>query len=85
MWPNPQFSAELVTFTEEILNGKLYFLYSASCFEGFRICLQETQVFLEYSVAVAWRFSVKKLFLKFIPSFKVKHLCESIFFKRGRL
>ena len=22
-WPNPQFSADLVTFTEEILNGKL--------------------------------------------------------------
>ena len=27
MWPNPQ-SADLVTFTEEILNGKLYFLIS---------------------------------------------------------
>ena len=27
MWPNPQ-SADLVTFTEENLNGKLYFLYS---------------------------------------------------------
>ena len=25
-WPNLQFSAELVTFTEEILNGKLLFL-----------------------------------------------------------
>ena len=28
MWPNPQFPAALVTFTEEILNGKLHFLYS---------------------------------------------------------
>ena len=28
MCPNPQFSANLVKFTEEILNGKLYFLYS---------------------------------------------------------
>ena len=28
MWPNLQFSADLVTFTEEILNGKLHFLYS---------------------------------------------------------
>ena len=28
MWPNPQFPAELVTFTEEILNGKLHFLCS---------------------------------------------------------
>ena len=29
MWPNPQFPADLVTFTEEILNGKLHFLWSA--------------------------------------------------------
>ena len=26
MWPNPQFPADLVTFIEEILNGKLHFL-----------------------------------------------------------
>ena len=25
MWPNPQFPADLVTFTEEIRNGKLHF------------------------------------------------------------
>ena len=25
MWPNPQFPADMVTFTEEILNGKLFF------------------------------------------------------------
>ena len=28
MWLNPQFSADLVAFTEEILDGKLYFLCS---------------------------------------------------------
>ena len=28
MWPNPQENANLVTFTEEILNGKLHFLCS---------------------------------------------------------
>ena len=28
MWLNPQFPADLVTFTEDILNGKLYFLCS---------------------------------------------------------
>ena len=28
MWPNPQFPADLVTFTEEILYGKLSFLCS---------------------------------------------------------
>ena len=26
MWPNPKETADLVTFTEEILNGKLHFL-----------------------------------------------------------
>ena len=33
MWPNPQETADFVTFTEEILNGKLHFLCSA---DGFR-------------------------------------------------
>ena len=28
MWPNSQFPADLVTFAEEIINGKLYFLCS---------------------------------------------------------
>ena len=28
MWPNPQETADLATFTEGILNGKLYFLSS---------------------------------------------------------
>ena len=31
MQPNPQFSADLVTFTEEILNGKLQILCSVEC------------------------------------------------------
>ena len=30
MWPNPQESADLVTFTEEILNKKLQFLRSVN-------------------------------------------------------
>ena len=29
MWPNPQFPADLITFTEKILNRKLDFLCSA--------------------------------------------------------
>ena len=28
MWPNLQFPADLVTFTEEVFNGKVHFLYS---------------------------------------------------------
>ena len=30
MWPNLQFPADLTAFTEEILNGKLRFLWSAN-------------------------------------------------------
>ena len=33
MWPNPQKTADLVTFTEEILNGKLHFLGSVNTVE----------------------------------------------------
>ena len=31
MWPNPQETAVFVTFTEEILNGKLHFLSAVFC------------------------------------------------------
>ena len=31
MWPNPKFPADLVTFTEEIVNEKLHFLCSGIC------------------------------------------------------
>ena len=31
MWPNSQFPADLVTFTEEFLNGKLHFLCGVIC------------------------------------------------------
>ena len=31
MWPNPQETADLITFTEEILNGKLYFCAVKKC------------------------------------------------------
>ena len=31
MRPNPQFPADLVTFTEEILTGKLHFFCSVVC------------------------------------------------------
>ena len=37
MRPYPQFPADLVTFTEEILNGKLHFLYRESS-----VCLLES-------------------------------------------
>ena len=36
MWPNPQFSADLVTFAEEILNEKLHFLCSVCISNNFK-------------------------------------------------
>ena len=34
MWPSPQFPADLVTFTEEILNGTLFFLCSVDYYHN---------------------------------------------------
>ena len=51
MRPNPQFPANLVKFTEEIVNGKLHFLYSE------KKCKEKTK-------AVAQMCSVKKVFLE---------------------
>ena len=33
MWPNPLFSADLVTSTEEILNAKLHFIVQCLLFD----------------------------------------------------
>ena len=35
MWPNPQETADLVTFTEEILNGQLYFFSAVLYIDNF--------------------------------------------------
>ena len=35
MWPNSLFPADSVTFTEEILNEKLHFLYKVNNFEKY--------------------------------------------------
>ena len=40
MWPDPQETADLVTLTEEILNGQLHSLCSASHFPELGIELQ---------------------------------------------
>ena len=58
MWLNPQISADLVSFTKEILNEKLHFL-----------CSENTSI---QSEAVTWRFSIKKDFLKKFVKLKAK-------------
>ena len=40
MWPNPQKTEDLVTFTEEIIDQKLHFMWSADYNQLF-----DTQVF----------------------------------------
>ena len=65
MWPNPQFPADLVTFAEEILNGKLHFL----CSDDY---IRITILFIYFIQVNAWlifhpSYSVK-LFLIFQPS-----------------
>ena len=48
MWPNPQETAELVSFTDEILNGKLHFL--CSDFEAMSLLKNKnTQLRLKFS------------------------------------
>ena len=49
MWPNSQFPADLVTFTEETLNGKLHFLCSET--------IQPIQNFLH--TRGRWSFPIK--------------------------
>ena len=54
MWPDPQFPADLVTFTEEMLNGKLHFFAV--------IVMNLAQIdLLAYSLAMMLNGSVKSL------------------------
>ena len=36
MWPNPEFPLDLVTFTKEILDGNVHFLYRVNDFENLK-------------------------------------------------
>ena len=42
MRPNPQFSPDLVTFTEEILNGKLYIFCNVKFMPWWKLTLHAT-------------------------------------------
>ena len=50
MWPNPQFRADLVTFTEEILQGKLHFFGSENGYfvTTFTIFMVVTRTIFEF-------------------------------------
>ena len=47
MWPNPQKNADLVTFTEEILNAKIHFLCSENVYTHFKNLAANTTIFLK--------------------------------------
>ena len=47
MWPNPKKTADFDTFTEEILNGKRYFLCSDSFFQGAPVIASEGKFFTD--------------------------------------
>ena len=49
MWPNPQFPADLATFLEEILNGKLHFLCSKKGYWDSKVYAASV-----YTFSVAW-------------------------------
>ena len=74
MWPNPQFPADLITFTEEVLNGKLHFLCSVSlwCFVKIMITKRSSHK----------RCSIKMRVFKNSVKFTGKHQCQSLFFNK---
>ena len=46
MWPNRQFPADLVTFTQEIFNGKLHFL----CSDGLLARILKTELIVSLNI-----------------------------------
>ena len=52
MWPNPQFTTDLVMFTEEIFNGKLYFCtVNSDMFTTYDITKLKTRFLLVYFIS----------------------------------
>ena len=57
MWPNPQENADLVIFTEEILNGKLHFLCNVWKAFSLFVCLFLLIIFNQFSTSIPPLFS----------------------------
>ena len=68
MWPNPQLPADLVTFTEEIFNGKLYFLCSALCLTALAYEFKETPI-TYFDLLSCFRFLQSRLLESYLKSF----------------
>ena len=61
MWPNTRFSADLVIFTEEILNGKLHFLGSERGAENGSLLIQWRPIINSYRNCDELRFTKRRL------------------------
>ena len=72
MWPNPQGTADLVTFTEEILNEKLHFC--AVLPNIFHDVKNIVETFFEY-----YQIFIMKLFSKIVNLYKLPIVFEKIF------
>ena len=68
MWPNPRFPADLVTFTQEILNGKLHFFaVSASIGASTMFGNGKTIWYLGFSRSPRNKFIRQVFFLNILP------------------
>ena len=79
MWSNPQIPADLVKFTEEIINGKLHFLCSVRFLQVHKYFLQIFKILLLLCSAFLKKDSCKNL------SMKSFGLVISLVSTRGRL
>ena len=72
MWPNPQFASDLVKLTEEILNGKLHFLFSLA--KNFSVKNVKEYDWLSLSLV---KFLLKRRIWEFlVVNFESLSLCE---------
>ena len=78
MWPTPQVTADLATFTEEIVNGKLHFLCSTYCpFQHVIYCLFKNQ--RQISTQGSNIFCCSKIHYKFCQGqYGLTHIWSSI-------
>ena len=88
MWPNPQFPADLVTFTEEILNGIFHFLCSDACrfsflnyhliyYLGFNLFFSTYITFACLGIARNSKFYLKVIFIIY-SEFRYYHSFEKL-------
>ena len=84
MWPNPQFPADLVTFTEEILNRKFQFL--CSDFLEFLSSIMQKNCYFNISKnsrarCTAFYYSYDYVSRCYCPHFKAKGSLPQIFLR----